>query len=220
KKIFLPFEQVGNVEHREQGTGLGLAISQKIINLMGSAINVESTYGQGSIFSIDLELPITTAVSQSKQASTKTIIGCQGKARKILVVDDKWENRSVIVNVLQPLGFELWEASNGVEGLEKATEFNPDLIITDLVMPVMDGLEMMRRLRSSYQLKDLLIIASSASVYELDKQQSWNAGCDDFIPKPVDIAELLEKLKQHLQLEWVYEDFIPKPEIKTDAGSK
>ena len=220
EKIFLPFEQVGNVEHREQGTGLGLAISQKIINLMGSAINVESTYGQGSIFSIDLELPIATAVMDSKQASTKTIIGCQGKARKILVVDDKWENRSVIVNVLQPLGFELFEAINGVEGLEKATEFNPDLIITDLVMPVMDGLEMMEHLRSSDNLKYLLIIASSASVYELDKQQSWKAGCDDFIPKPVDIAELLETLKQHLQLEWVYEDFIPKPEIKTDAGSE
>ena len=220
EKIFLPFEQVGDIEHREQGTGLGLAISKTIINLMGSAINVESTYGQGSIFSIDLELPITTAVSQSKQASTKTIIGCQGKARKILVVDDKWENRSVIVNVLQPLGFELWEASNGVEGLEKATEFNPDLIITDLVMPVMDGLEMMRRLRSSYQLKDLLIIASSASVYQLDKQQSSKAGCDDFIPKPVDVAELLETLKQHLQLEWVYEDVIPKPETIIDAGAE
>ncbi|NEQ88551.1 MAG: response regulator, partial [Moorea sp. SIO2I5] len=151
---------------------------------------------------------------------TKTIIGCQGKARKILVVDDKWQNRSVIVNVLKPLGFELSEASNGVEGLEKATEYNPDLIITDLVMPVMDGLEMMRRLRSSDKLKDLLIIASSASVYELDKQQSWNAGCDDFIPKPVDVAELLEKLKQHLQLEWLYEHFIPKPETIIDAGAE
>ncbi|NEO91390.1 MAG: PhnD/SsuA/transferrin family substrate-binding protein [Moorea sp. SIO3G5] len=220
EKIFLPFEQVGDVDHREQGTGLGLAISQTIINLMGSAINVESNYGKGSLFYIDLELPITTAVIESNEASTKTIIGCQGKAGKILVVDDKWENRSVIVNVLKPLGFELWEASNGVEGLEKATAFNPDLIITDLVMPVMDGLEMMRRLRSSDKLKELLIIASSASVYELDQQQSWNAGCDDFIPKPVDVAELLEKLKQHLQLEWVYEDFIPKPETIIDAGAE
>ncbi|NES83489.1 MAG: response regulator, partial [Moorea sp. SIO2B7] len=220
EKIFLPFEQVGDVDHREQGTGLGLAISQTIIKLMGSAINVESTYGKGSMFSIDLDLPITTALIASKQASTKTIIGCHGKARKILVVDDKWQNRSVIVNVLQPLGFELLEATNGVEGLEKATECNPDLIITDLVMPVMDGLEMMRRLRSLDKLKDLLIIASSASVYELDQQQSWHAGCDDFIPKPVDVAELLEKLKQHLQLEWVYEDFIPKPETIIDAGAE
>ncbi|NEP48302.1 MAG: response regulator [Moorea sp. SIO3C2] len=209
EKIFLPFEQCGDSAIRDQGTGLGLAISQKIVNLMGSFIQVESTCGNGSVFYVDLDLPTTTVMDYKPKIYTNTIVGFRGKVRKIVVVDDKPENRSVIVNFLEPLGFEFLEASNGVEGLEKATEFNPDLIITDLVMPVMDGFEMMRRIRSSEQLKQILVIATSASVYELEQQPNQDLGWNDILSKPVNVEELLDKLKQHLQLEWVYEQYNP-----------
>ncbi|NEO35694.1 MAG: response regulator [Moorea sp. SIOASIH] len=221
EKIFLPFEQFGDSAIRDQGTGLGLAISQKIVNLMGSHIKVESTYDKGSVFSVDLDLPTTTVMVHKNQIYTNTIVGFQGKVRKIVVVDDKPENRSVIVNFLQPIGFELLEASNGVEGLEKARECNPDLIITDLVMPVMDGFEMMRRIRSSEQLTQILVIAISASVYELEQQPSQDIGWSDILSKPVKIEELLGKLKQHLQLEWVYEQYDPGlSKIKIESAEK
>ncbi|AOW98522.1 hypothetical protein BJP34_02855 [Moorena producens PAL-8-15-08-1] len=219
--IFLPFEQFGDSAIRDQGTGLGLAISHKIVNLMGSHIKVESTSGKGSVFSVDLDLPTTTVMDHKTKIYTNTIVGFQGKVRKIVVVDDKPKNRSFIVNFLQPLGFKLLEASNGVEGLEKAIEFHPDLIITDLVMPVMDGFEMMRRIRSSEQLKQIMVIATSASVYELEHQQSQDIGWIDILSKPVNVEELLDKLKRHLQLEWVYEQYDPEvSKIKIESVKK
>ncbi|MFB2972360.1 cache domain-containing protein [Aerosakkonema sp. BLCC-F183] len=212
EKIFLPFEQVGNGKHQAEGTGLGLAISHKIVQMMGSKIQVKSQLGMGSIFWVDLDLPeaqdwIQTATIIKQQK----IIGVEGKRRKILVVDDKWENRSVIVNLLEQIGFEMAEATNGEEGLIKAAEFNPDLIITDLVMPVLDGFEMTRRIRQSPELKDLVIIVSSASVFVADRHKSLSAGGNDFMPKPVQADELFQKLQKYLKIVWIYEE-TPKPQ--------
>ena len=143
-KIFLPFEQVGNVKKQSEGTGLGLTISKKIVELMGSTLEVESHSGKGSTFWFDIQIPEANEwFHQSKTASQQNIVGFTGDKAKILVVDDHWENRSVITNFLEPLGFEILEAENGQEGLSKAMEFKPDLILTDISMPVMDGFEMM-----------------------------------------------------------------------------
>jgi signal transduction histidine kinase/DNA-binding NarL/FixJ family response regulator len=205
EKIFLPFEQVGDGKHRVEGSGLGLAISQKMIQMMGSTIQVKSQLGQGSVFWIDLSLPETVKLTQSATVGDRTtIIGTAGKKRVILIVDDRWENRSVIVNLLEPIGFATVEATDGQEALDKAAEFKPDLIITDLRMPVLDGFEMMRRLRQSRELKDVAILVSSASVFDSDQQKSLDAGANDFLPKPVQADELFEKLKKHLGLEWIY----------------
>jgi len=122
------------------------------------------------------------------------------------MVDDRWENRSVIVNLLESIGFEMVEAINGQEGLEKAAQLNPDLIITDLAMPVMDGFEMMKHIRQSALLQNVAIIVSSASVYDIDQHTSFDAGGNDFLPKPVQVDALLQKLKKHLNLEWIYEN--------------
>jgi hypothetical protein len=205
-KIFLPFEQVGDSTHKVEGTGLGLAISRKIVEMMGGEIKVESIYGQGSKFWFDLDLPeATNLIESASLKSSQTLVGYEGEKRKIMIVDDRWENRSVIVNMLELIGFEVIEAGNGQEGLEEALECQPDLIITDLAMPVMDGFEMTRRLRESGAFKDTIIIASSASVFSFDRQQSQEAGCNDFIPKPVQSEELLNKLENYLELEWIYE---------------
>ncbi len=207
-KIFQPFEQLGDSNSQAQGTGLGLAICQKILALMNSRIQVTSQPGKGSRFWFDLELPAVEVADLSQSARgfhQGTIVGFKGEKRKILVVDDRWGNRSVIVNLLEPLGFEIVEATDGQEGLNKAAEFHPDLIVVDLVMPVMDGFELICRLRQLPQLQDAAIIASSASVFEADQSRSLAAGANEFLPKPISADSLLEILQSRLNLEWVYE---------------
>ncbi|OUL22861.1 hybrid sensor histidine kinase/response regulator [Nostoc sp. RF31YmG] len=207
EKIFLPFEQVGNQKRQTEGTGLGLAISQKIISLMGSQIQVESEFGTGSTFWFEVELPESKDWARVSRVVEKgSIIGYQGQRRTILIVDDKWENRSVIVNLLEPVGFTVIEASQGQEGWEQVKAHKPDLIITDLVMPVMDGFEFIKSLRQSGQFKEMAVIASSASVFAIDQYRSIDVGADAFLPKPIEAETLLELLRQFLRLEWLYEN--------------
>jgi signal transduction histidine kinase/CheY-like chemotaxis protein len=207
QKIFLPFEQVGNAQKRIEGTGLGLAISQNVVSLMNSTIQVQSQKGVGSIFWFEVELPLAEEWTQTPNITQqKTVIGFQGKKRKILIVDDRWENRSVVVNLLEPIGFEVFEANNGQEGLYKATQLQPDLIITDLAMPIMDGLTMIKHLRQEVEFQDVVIIASSASVFDFHRQEALDAGCNNFLPKPIQIEELLEHLQNYLQLVWIYQN--------------
>jgi signal transduction histidine kinase/DNA-binding NarL/FixJ family response regulator len=207
EKIFLPFEQVGNQKRQIEGTGLGLAISQKIVSLMGSQIQVKSEFGKGSTFWFEVEFPEAQDWAKvSRVVEQGTIIDYQGQRRTILIVDDKWENRSVIVNLLEPVGFTVVEASDGKEGWEKTIFYNPDLIITDLIMPVMDGFELIKRLRQSSLYKDMAVIASSASVFATDQYKSIEAGADAFLPKPVEVELLLELLRQYLQLKWIYDN--------------
>lgn len=205
EKIFLPFEQVGEASKQIEGTGLGLAISQKILALMNSRLQVQSELGRGSKFWFDVEL--LEAGNSEKTASLpqqETIIGYRGHRRKILVVDDRSENRSIIANMLQPLGFEVYQAQSGQSGLEKAVEIEPDLIIIDLAMPGMDGFEFLQKLRQDPQLAETIAIASSANVFKSEQQKSLDFGANAFLPKPVDSGTLLDLLQKHLSLTWVY----------------
>jgi CheY-like chemotaxis protein len=206
-EIFLPFHQVENRRHLVEGTGLGLTISQKLAKLMGSTLEVKSQLNSGSIFWLDLDLPEVLESTEVAKRQERNIIGLRGEKRKVLVVDDKWENRSFLVNLLAPLGFEIFEAADGRDCLNKALEFKPDAILMDLVMPVLDGFEATRQIRKSTQLKNIVIIATSASVFDYSQDKSREAGCDDFIPKPVRAKHLLERLRVHLGLEWVYDDW-------------
>ncbi|MEG4584666.1 ATP-binding protein [Microcoleus sp. MOSTC5] len=223
QKIFLPFEQVGEARRMAEGTGLGLAISLKIIEIMGSSILVSSKPQIGSKFWFDLSLSMSDGKVLPTVQPTRTIVGFTGNKRKILVVDDRWENRSVIVNLLAPIGFIVVEATNGIEGLEQARELMPDAIITDLVMPQMKGFELMHRLRELPELKDILIIVSSASVFETDQHNSLDAGADAFLPKPVEASDLFRLLHRHLGLSWLYEQLVevfppPAKSIKRDSA--
>lgn len=147
QKLFQAFEQVGDRGRQSQGTGLGLAISQQIVQLMGGRIEVKSQIGVGSDFFFEIELPTVTNWVQQLRSDAGNIIGYEGFRRQILVVDDRWENRGVLVSLLTPLGFVMIEAENGRSGLEKMHSYIPDLTITDVSMPVMDGFEMLRELR-------------------------------------------------------------------------
>jgi signal transduction histidine kinase/DNA-binding response OmpR family regulator len=202
EKIFLPFEQVGAKSQQAQGTGLGLAISQQIVRLMGSEIQVTSSLGEGSQFWFDLELPTAESWGTILHEEQNEIIGYLGPRRKILIVDDKEVNRQMLREVLRSLDFDCREAVNGEMGLAQAQEFHPDVIITDLVMPVLDGFEMTRRLRAQPEFKGVTVIASSASVLTQDQAASIEAGCDDFLTKPIDFQILFGLLKKYLHLDW------------------
>ncbi|MBD2578045.1 response regulator [Oscillatoria sp. FACHB-1406] len=209
-QLFQAFTQVGERTRQAEGTGLGLAISQQIVQLMGGEIRLESQLGVGSEFFFTLEMPLASDWGKQQTARASKIIGYKGSPRQILVVDDRWENRSVLVNLLEPLGFKAIEAENGQEALERMQQQLPDLVITDLSMPVMDGFEMLKQVRSEDALKSLKVIVSSASVSQRDRQKGLRGGGDYFLAKPIHAEELFQLLAESLHLDWVYEESSPK----------
>ncbi|WP_437899364.1 AAA family ATPase [Sorangium sp. So ce124] len=201
-RIFEAFEQVGDDKRHAEGTGLGLAITKKLIERLGGSIEVDSQLGRGTIFTGTLRLLEATAPQGSAGLSWEAIIGYEGERRTILVVDDDAENRALLRDLLEPLGFELLEADGGERALALALDRTPDVIVMDLAMPGMDGYEATRRLRQRPELARTAIIASSASTSEVERHESLSAGCDDFLPKPVQAGAFLELLRGTLQLEW------------------
>jgi signal transduction histidine kinase/CheY-like chemotaxis protein len=204
ENIFLPFVQAGSDQRRSEGTGLGLTISRQLVQSMGSDIHVTSESGQGSTFWFDLDLPVVTGTPETRSPVKHNVVGYRGPRRKVLVVDDNLDNRQVLVNLLQPLDFQMAEAADGHEALDCAREWQPDLILMDMVMPVMTGFEATRAIRQLPELANTVIIGVSASVSESDRQRILDAGCDADLPKPVKISQLLTLLETHLRIDWVY----------------
>lgn len=204
-KLFQAFEQVGDRAKQSEGTGLGLAISQKLVSLMGGRIEVTSQLGKGSQFSFTLEFPLVIDWHQNSLNQNENIVGYAGERRRILIIDDRAENRDVLVGLLEPLGFQVSTAENGLEGLDKMRQERPALTIVDIVMPLMDGFEFLNHLRKDKELQTSKAIVSSASVAQTDRQMALKAGGDDFLPKPVAMRDLLNCLSFHLQLEWIEE---------------
>jgi CheY-like chemotaxis protein/anti-sigma regulatory factor (Ser/Thr protein kinase) len=196
KTLFQPFRQVGDIERRRGGTGLGLAISRQLVRLMGSDIEVTSTPGQGSVFAFELRLPLAEA--QASLPADRIALGYDGERKKVLVVDDVAENRALLIDMLRPLGFLTFEAHNGREGVERAQALLPDLILMDNVMPVMNGLEATRLLRATPALKDVPVLAISASASQADREMAVDAGATDFVSKPFRAAQLLALFERHL----------------------
>jgi CheY-like chemotaxis protein len=122
-----------------------------------------------------------------------------------LIVDERPENRRVLLEMLAPLGFILSEAENGQEALVQASLTQPEVILMDLVMPVMDGFEATRQLRKLPLFQDTVIIAVSASVFGQDQQTSIHVGCNAFLSKPVQYRQLLQTIEQFLAIEWRYD---------------
>jgi len=205
--IFQPFEQIYTDERPSEGTGLGLAISQQILAGMGSQLHVASTPGAGSLFWFVVALPPAGEAELSLPPPETAIArGYLGTVQRLLVVDGDPRSRLFLVELLRDLGFEVLAADQGEAALAAiaAAEQPPDLVLTELRMPVLDGLELTQRLRQQFGAA-LPIVALSASVAAGDRQVALEAGCNDFLPKPVDVAALLACLQQHLQLTWQHD---------------
>ncbi|MBF0450975.1 MAG: PAS domain S-box protein [Candidatus Magnetomorum sp.] len=203
-EIFLPFHQVATAIVQTEGTGLGLAISRKLVHMMNSQLIATSEPGKGSCFEFDLPFKETHISAETLKPRNQKVIGYDGRNIKILVCDDRQTNRDVLMQLLSDIGFEVIEASDGRDCIEKALASRPDIILMDLMMPEMDGFEATLALRNMPEIEDTTIIAISAGVFNQTRQESINAGCDDFIPKPVMTDELLEKISKHLSLKWQY----------------
>ncbi|MDM8560951.1 response regulator [Candidatus Parabeggiatoa sp. HSG14] len=212
--IFLPFQQVSE-QAQIEGTGLGLPICKKLIKMMGGQLLVQSMLDVGSHFWFEIPLQKCHFSSPKNNQITSTIIGFNIKGKKesqkkekkdfrILIVDEKWENRIILTHLLIPLGFNILEANNGQEALKKANEFCPDAILMDLKMPIMDGLECTRRLRQNDNFKKTCIIALSAKVLDY-QEQGLEAGYNAFITKPLNINKFFQILAEHCPLEWIYD---------------
>jgi signal transduction histidine kinase/DNA-binding NarL/FixJ family response regulator len=207
-KIFRPFEQLSDEGRREGGTGLGLAISRELVSLMGGEIAVRSKPGSGSLFSFELDLPVAErppAPALCRQSAT----GYAGPRRTVLIVDDIAQNRIMLSQSLSTLGFNVAEAVNGRVALEQAETLLPDLIVMDVMMPVMDGLEATRRLRDNPALTRIPVIVVSASTTDEDKERALAAGGTAFVPKPIDLAALFEVIGGCLELSWTYGESAP-----------
>ena len=126
----------------------------------------------------------------------------------------------MIVNLLVPLGFEVSEAGDGREGVKKIHEERPDLVVMDLIMPHIDGLEATRQIRESSELRATPIIVSSASAFDFNRQDAIKAGGTDFLPKPIQAENLFKQLHELLALEWVYaSDSVPPDSIPKEESS-
>ncbi len=207
EKIFLPFEQVGDVGKQSEGTGLGLSISTRIIDLMGSQIQVQSQAGEGSIFFFDLPLlVINSNWSSQTNAQEKRIVGLKKQSimPTTLLVDDDVMNRHLLSAWLQDLGFQVLEAADGDSGLTIAQQHHPDLIITDLNLPQRDGASLVETLRQTPAFAQTPILIASASVFEADQTRSIAAGANAFLAKPIHFEHLLDRLTQLLSVEWLY----------------
>ena len=222
-KVFLPFEQLGATKNKSEGTGLGLALSQKIIEMMNSQIKVKSQLDMGSVFQFELECAVAEDWTETSSVTrTGKIIGYTGKKKQILVVDDRWENRSLLINLLSTIGFDLIEAENGQDGLEKAIKYKPDLIIADIKMPIMHGWKILEEVRKVNELQHTIFLFCSVSTSEMDNKRAIQAGANYFLHKPVKSKELYRILAKQLKLTWRYstEEIIKKTNSKPPPKNK
>ncbi|GAM09084.1 autoinducer 2 sensor kinase/phosphatase LuxQ [Geobacter sp. OR-1] len=200
--VFEPFTQLSANRQVREGTGLGLNISKRLLMLMNGKIGVESILGSGSTFWIEVPLPqvLEMDIAPEKQQS---VIGYQGERKSIMVVDDNMNNTSMLVSLLDPLGFNVSTAENGRTALQLAADHCPNLMILDLVMPEMDGFETALELRKRQELSGVKIIGASATVTDSGFKEEFMTLCDAFVTKPIRINLLLERIKELLAISWI-----------------
>ncbi|MCT7984891.1 PAS domain S-box protein [Laspinema sp. A4] len=206
--LFDPFFQTETGRNSQSGTGLGLPISRQFVQLMGGEITVNSTVKKGTIFKFNLKISSAEGMSEITQQSSQRVIGLAANqpTYRILVVEDKWESRLLLVNLLSPVGFEVREATNGAEAVRISQSWQPHLIWMDMQMPVMDGYEATKQIKQANIGQIPVIIGLTASAFEENRIKVLEAGCDDFASKPFREPVIFEKMAEHLGVHYVYEE--------------
>jgi len=203
-RLFHPFEQLGESRRREGGTGLGLAITSALVQLMGGKLELRSEPGKGSHFWLELDLPCAEASAAVKPR--RVTASYNGPRKRLLVVDDVTESRSMLVEALASVGFIVFDAVNGSDAIERVQLVKPDLVLMDLMMPIIDGAEATRQIRQLPGFERLPVIMVSASAGPEERSKSSAAGASGFLPKPIDHEVLLQTIGEHLSLQWSYRD--------------
>ncbi|PSF36120.1 hypothetical protein C7H19_14050 [Aphanothece hegewaldii CCALA 016] len=222
QRLFEPFVQTSSSTQVKEGTGLGLAISRQYVELMGGNIQASSVLGQGSVFSFTIEVKLADSAQIIPQISDRKVqhIAPNQPDYRILIVDDRSENRDLLVQLFNHVGFETATASNGEEAISSWQSWQPHLIWMDIRMPIMDGYEAIRRIRhlekQSQTSHQTYIIALTASAFDEQQTEILKAGADDFVSKPFQEALLFEKISQYLKVRYLYQDELTTESKKTN----
>lgn len=212
--LFEAFTQTEVGQQAQEGTGLGLPISRKFIQLMGGNLTVSSVLGQGTTFKFNIKFSLAQRDEILTPASELRVIGIAENQPiyRILVVDDQSENRQLLVKFLTPLGFKLREAVNGSDAVTQWESWQPDLILMDMRMPVLDGSEATQHIREQEQKLDfkeikkrVVIIGLTASALKEEQDELLSVGCDEILYKPFQEEVLLEKIAEYLEVRYLYE---------------
>jgi signal transduction histidine kinase/CheY-like chemotaxis protein/purine-cytosine permease-like protein len=213
EKIFEPFER-GHLPaaNAVPGTGLGLTITKLLTQILGGEISVESELGKGSLFRVRMLL--SEAPGPAVMAAERRITGYSGARRKVLVADDDFDQLELLQDVLRPLGFVLFAANDGQSGLRMAMDCEPDLVILDIAMPGMSGLEVAAALRERFGDSVKILIVSgnfhdAPRVKAAQKRADEVLAHDGYLAKPMDIKALLELVRKLLVVDWVYDPAPP-----------
>lgn len=211
-KLFQAFSQTESGKNATEGSGLGLVISQQFIQLMGGEIIVESAIEKGTIFKFSIPVELGQEIAKTNNVDNRMVMALAPNQPiyKILTVDDKIINRQLLIKLLSPLGFEMKEASNGQEAIEIWEQWQPHLIWMDMRMPIMDGYQATKYIKSQVKGSATAIIALTASVLE-EKAIFISAGCDDFLRKPFTEYAIFDTLSKHLGVKYIYAE----PQIPT-----
>lgn len=204
--LFGAFVQTSSGKSSQEGTGLGLAISNRFVQLMGGEFNVSSQVGVGSSFQFTIEFNPAQPQEIPEQTPKQRVIGlAPGQPKfRILIIEDRADNRYLLTQLLESVGFEVCTACDGKDGVEKWQSWQPHLIWMDMNMPIMDGFEATRLIKSYPLGRETKIIALSASVFEEERSKVIAAGCDDFASKPLVEEVIFAKMSEHLGVEYIY----------------
>lgn len=217
ERLFRPFEQTDE-GRRAGGTGLGLAISRQYVTLMGGTIGVGSKAGAGSVFRLDLPVKDFDSKVLPEAQPEARIVGLLpgNQERRVLIVDDQPANRQILVALLKPLGLVLKEAESGEEALAAFQEWKPDLILMDIRMDGMDGLEATTRIKAMPGGSATPVVAVTAGAFEEERVAASNAGADAFVRKPFQKGQIFELVARYLGLPVVREE----PAAGAKAGDR
>ncbi|MGL5835491.1 MAG: ATP-binding response regulator [Waterburya sp.] len=211
--LFDPLARVRQESTSQEGSSLNLPISLKLAQLMGGDITVsnKTLAPSGIIFNLQIHTKSVVPQTLQTQSTLRRIVGLESNQDeyRILVVDDSKTNRAIMKQILEPVGFKVEEAVNGQEAIDIWFSWQPHMIWMDLRMPVMNGCEATKRIKSYSQTLSTPIVALSASTREEDRTLFQAAGCDDFVGKPFSEKIIFDKIAQHLGIRYVYESINP-----------